>query len=352
MGHSLPPTPDLAELPPPPPDRRGWPWTEGSARVGPSPAAGGAWPSITVVVPSYRQAAFLEETLRSVLLQGYPALELLVMDGGSSDGSVDVIKKYERWLGGWVSEKDGGQSAAINKGWRRARGELITWLNSDDLLLPGWAAAAAGALASSPDVDLVYCDVSVIDGASRPQWVFPGHEPSVERQMVYWRTAFAQQGFLVRRSVIEQDGYLDESLHFAMDTELWLRLSLAGRRARAMGGTFAAFRMHEDAKTANSAHVSLANLLELTERFCRSAPPRFAHLVEPARKRMYWNAALGAYESHDYAAARRFVLRYLRDAGVRALPKAAGMVGFSFLGAQGHKLLALARRARGGDTVP
>src|SRR5262245_33147848 len=104
MGHPLPATPDLAALPPPPADRRGWPWTEGSARVGPAPAAGGVWPSLTVVVPSYQQATFLEETLRSILLQGYPALELLVMDGGSSDGSVDVIKKYEPWLGGWVSE--------------------------------------------------------------------------------------------------------------------------------------------------------------------------------------------------------------------------------------------------------
>lgn len=312
---------------------------------------GGAWPTISVVVPSYQQAAFLEETLRSVLLQGYPALELIVMDGGSKDGSVDVIRKYERWIAAWVSEKDGGQSNAINNGWRRARGELVTWLNSDDLLLSGWAAASAGVLAAAPDVALAYCDVQVIDGDSRPQWVFPGREPSVERQMLYWRTAFAQQGFLVRRQVLEQDGFLDETLHFAMDAELWLRLTLAGRRMQGIPQTLAAFRMHEAAKTANNSNVAIANMLEITERFCRSAPPRHAQLVAPVRRRMYWNAALGAYEARSYGPARRFVLRHLRDAGLSALPRACGMVGFSLLGAPGHELLALLRKARGGDVV-
>jgi glycosyltransferase involved in cell wall biosynthesis len=304
------------------------------------------------VVPSYQQAAFLEETLRSILLQGYPALEVLVMDGGSTDGSVEVIRKYERWLGGWVSEKDGGQSAAINKGWRRAAGQLVTWLNSDDLLNPGWAAASAGVLRDSPGVALVYCDVQVIDGQSRKLWVFPGDGPSVKRQMLYWRSAFPQQGFLVRRAVIEQDGYLDETLHFGMDAELWLRLALAGRRMQGLPRTLASFRLHEAAKTANSADVSIANMLEITERFCRSAPAEYAHLVGPVRRRMHWNAAHGAYEAHNHQAARRFALRHLRDAGLEALPRVCGMVGLSLMGAAGHQLLALARRARGGDRVP
>jgi GT2 family glycosyltransferase len=340
-------TPELGDLPPPPAGKTGWPWTEASARV-----EGAQWPSLTVVVPSYGQAQFLEETLRSVLLQGYPALELLVMDGGSKDGSVDVIKKYEPWLGGWVSEKDGGQSNAINKGWRRAQGDLMTWLNSDDLLQPGWAAATAGVLAVAPDVDLVYCNVQVIDGQSRPQWVFPGDGPSVERQLLYWRSAFPQQGFLVRRAVIERDGYLDESLHFGMDAELWLRLALHGRRMQGVPQTLASFRMHEAAKTANASNVAIANMLEITQRFLRAAPPEYADLVAPVRERMYWNAAHGAYEGRDHGAARRFALRHLRDGGLHALPRVAGMVGLSLLGETGHKLLSLARRARGGDVVP
>jgi hypothetical protein len=340
-------TPELAELPPPPPGKTGWPWTEVSPRVD-----GPQWPSITVVVPSYQQGQFLEETLRSILLQGYPALELLVMDGGSKDASVDVIKKYEPWLGGWVSEKDGGQSNAINKGWRRARGDAMTWLNSDDLLQSGWAAATAGVLAGAPDVDLVYCDVMVIDGQSRPQWLFPGNGPSVLRQMLYWRSPFPQQGFLVRRAVIERDGYLDESLHFGMDAELWLRLMLAGRKMQGVSKPLASFRMHEAAKTANASHVSIANMLEITQRFLRAAPAQYADIVEPVRRRMYWNAAHGAYEGRDHAGARRFALRHLRDEGAKALPRVAGMVGLSLLGEPGHQLLNLARRARGGDVVP
>ena len=92
------------------------------------------WPGITIVTPSFNQAAFVEATLRSVLLQGYPRLEYLVMDGGSTDGSVEIIRRYERWLAGWVSEKDDGQSHAINKGFARAAGEVVAWLNSDDRL--------------------------------------------------------------------------------------------------------------------------------------------------------------------------------------------------------------------------
>src|SRR5882724_1831262 len=170
--------PSLSELPAPPEGRTGWPWTTESPRVDGDPAwAASPPPSITVVVPSYEQASFLEETLRSVLLQGHPDLELIVMDGGSKDGSVDIIRRYERWISSWVSEPDGGQSAAINKGWRRATGRLLTWLNSDDTLLPGWAREMTLALGRDAAVDFAYCDVQVVDRDSRPQWVYGGGEP-------------------------------------------------------------------------------------------------------------------------------------------------------------------------------
>ena len=116
-------SPSLHELPPPPPGRTGWPWTEASAAL---PARygrmAGPWPRISVVTPSFNQARFLEATLRSILLQGYPDLEYFVLDGGSTDGSVEIIKKYEPWLTSWVSEPDGGQSAAINRGLRLSSG--------------------------------------------------------------------------------------------------------------------------------------------------------------------------------------------------------------------------------------
>jgi glycosyltransferase involved in cell wall biosynthesis len=301
-------------------------------------------PSITVVVPSYQQGGFLEETLRSVLLQGHPGLELLVIDGGSTDETLAVIRKYEPWIAGWVSEKDGGQSAAINKGWRRARGELVTWLNSDDLLMPGWAEAAAGAFAADPGLDLVYCDVNVIDQESRFQALFQGNPAVPERILVHWRTPFAQQGFLVRRAVVEANGYVDESLHFAMDTELWLRLILAGRKFHYIARPLGAVRVHPATKTSQLYRVLVTNMLEVTRRFVESAPPNLRGLAEEARRRQHWNAAHINYDNGDHGGARRSALRHLADEGWRALPRVAGMVTLSLLGAQGHELLALWRR--------
>ena len=138
--------PRIEDLPPPPKDRSGWPWTEASDPVPPTMRDGTAWPSITIVTPSYQQAGFLEETLRSVLLQGYPKLEYIVVDGGSTDGSVDIIRSYAPWITRWVSESDDGQSDAINKGFRWATGSILGWLNSDDTYHPGALAEVAEAM--------------------------------------------------------------------------------------------------------------------------------------------------------------------------------------------------------------
>src|SRR5262249_39110767 len=125
--------PSLHELPAPPPGRTGWPWTVASAALPPAMPDGAVWPRVSVGTPSFNQAHFVEATLRSILLQGYPNLEYFVMDGGSTDGSVEIIKKYSPWLTSWVSERDGGQSAAINRGLRLGSGLFTTWINSDDM---------------------------------------------------------------------------------------------------------------------------------------------------------------------------------------------------------------------------
>jgi len=308
--------------------------------------AGIQWPSITVVVPSYQQAAFLEETLRSVLLQGYPNLELLVMDGGSTDGSVEIIRRYDKWIDGWVAEKDGGQTAAINKGWRRAKGECLTWLNSDDVLAPNWARETARVLSSEPDVDIAYCDVQTIDVDSRPLWVYPGQTPTIEQMVIYWKTTFAQQGFLMRRRVLDACGPLDEQRQFAMDTEYWLRLLSAGRKFRHVPQILGRVRLHGATKTSMMHDVHVADLVEVTSDFCQKAPPEMRDLADRARRRLQWNVAHAKYDGRVHVEARKAALRYMREGGWRVLPQASAMVVLSCLGEPGHKALAMFRRLR------
>src|SRR5437773_6556922 len=158
--------PRLAELPPPSAGRTGWPWTQESGWWADSRRRAMAWPRISVITPSFNQGQFLEETIRSVLLQGYPNLDYIIIDGGSTDGSVEVVKKYEPWLTYWVSEPDRGQSHAINKGWQRAHGDVLAWLNSDDTYNPDALRCAAEALQQNPAAGMVYSDMNYIDVSS------------------------------------------------------------------------------------------------------------------------------------------------------------------------------------------
>ena len=127
----------IGKFPLPPPGQSGWPWTSKFERPPDGRTEELTWPAITVITPSFNQSQYLEETIRSVLLQGYPRLQYIVIDGGSTDGSVALIQKYSSWLSAWVSEKDRGQSHAINKGFDIARGDVIGWLNSDDVYAEG-----------------------------------------------------------------------------------------------------------------------------------------------------------------------------------------------------------------------
>ncbi|HEX6924537.1 MAG TPA: glycosyltransferase family 2 protein [Longimicrobiaceae bacterium] len=242
------PHPSLAELPAPPKGKTGWPWTEQSEPLPETLPGGKPWPRISVVTPSYNQARFLEETIRSVLLQGYPNLEYFVMDGGSKDGSQDIIRKYEPWLTGWVSERDRGQSHAINKGWSRSTGEIRAWLNSDDVYQPDALRAAVLALERYPDAAAVFSDCNYVDAEGRLLVRrVPGEVDLLRllRSLVSW---VPQPTSFIRASVLEEVGLLDEEAHFSMDYDLWLRVSLK-HRLQYVNGVWAATRMHEDAKT-------------------------------------------------------------------------------------------------------
>lgn len=246
------------DLPPPPPGRTGWPWTTGSQKLPPARDDGTSWPLVTIVTPSYNQADFLEETIRSVLLQGYPALEYLVIDGGSDDGSRKILEKYEPWLAYWVSEKDNGQSDAINKGFRRAGGDVQAWLNSDDVYFPDTLGEAVRELeAQRTDIliggmerftvnDGEYVVLSRSSGADGvPIHAFPIFQDDAKNEPFH----FMQPPMFWRRWVWERTEGLNEDFHWVMDIEWCTRAVEAGARVGTTRTPFARFRLHGASKT-------------------------------------------------------------------------------------------------------
>lgn len=185
-----------------------------------------AEPLVSVITPSYNQAQFLEATLRSVLEQDYPRIEYIVCDGGSTDGSVEIIRKYADRITWWCSEKDAGQSQAINKGLARATGDIVAWLNSDDCYLPGAISAVVRALAAQPTVGLVYGGLELINARGRRIGEFRTRTYSMADQLTQ-RLTIPQPASFWRMDVVRDVGGVREDLHYAMDFEYWIRI---GRR--------------------------------------------------------------------------------------------------------------------------
>lgn len=208
----------------------------------------GEWPSISLVTPSFGQAVFIERTLKSVLDQNYPALEYVVQDGGSADGTVEILRKYDTALHRWTSEPDGGQTEAINRGFQATRGEIMGWLNSDDLLLPGSLHFVADFFCRHPKVDAVYGHRVLIDEGDREigRWVVPPHDGKV----LTWADYVPQETLFWRRLLWERvGGRVDEGFQFAMDWDLLLRFQEAGARIVRLPRFLGAFRVHTRQKT-------------------------------------------------------------------------------------------------------
>jgi glycosyltransferase involved in cell wall biosynthesis len=181
---------------------------------------------VSIVTPSFNQAAYLEQTICSVLEQDYPRLEYLVIDGGSTDGSVDIIKRYASRLAWWTSEKDSGQAEAINKGMARAQGEIVAWLNSDDYYLPGAVSAAVQAFEQNPEAVLVYGDMLAVDAHGQVINELK-YRPLTLQDLLCFQI-IGQPAVFMRRSAFERAGGLAPDFHFMLDHHLWMRGAMLG----------------------------------------------------------------------------------------------------------------------------
>lgn len=207
-----------------------------------------ALPKITVVTPSYNQGEFLERTIQSVLSQGYPDLEYIVIDGGSTDGSVEIIKEYENRLDYWISEPDRGQPHAINKGFERSTGEILAWLNSDDTYEPGALLAMGRYFREHPELDVVYGDANFIDQQDRVILPING-VPFNANAFIYSGFNIHQVSTFWRGESFFQLGALNEDLHFAMDDELFYRFIKAKARFKYLPISLGNLRRHSESKT-------------------------------------------------------------------------------------------------------
>jgi len=208
----------------------------------------GMLPRITVVTPSYNQGRYLEETIESVLTQGYPRLEYMVIDGGSTDESVAIIQKHAPHINYWVSERDDGQSAAINKGFQRASGDVLCWLNSDDVFLPGALLCVGEAFERNPGADVIMGYTLLVDAEKRIQkcvYNLIGCTVLAKHGVI----PFSQQSMFWRTELMNRVGHLDESLQTSMDTDLWIRFLKSGAKVRCINRYCAAWRLHDACKS-------------------------------------------------------------------------------------------------------
>lgn len=237
---------------------------------------------VSIITPSFNQAPFLEATMQSVLNQDYPDVEYLVVDGGSTDGSVDLIRKYEDRLAWWTSEPDRGQTDAINKGFNRATGDVLAWLNSDDTYEPGAISEAVRYLEAHPEVGLVYGDANFIDENGRVIGTFNARQTDYNRLMrgaVY----LPQQAAFFRAGLWRAVGPLDPTFYFAMDYDLWVRIAKISQLVYLPGRTWANFRLHGAAKSIAADDRCWPEMLRVHRRET-GKPFAFIHLRYLARR--------------------------------------------------------------------
>ncbi len=269
-------------------------------------------PLVSIVTPSFNQGQYIEQTILSVLDQDYPRIEYMVMDGGSTDGTLDVLRRYDDRLV-WFSEPDRGQSHAINKGWQRSQGDILAWLNSDDFYEPGAVQVLVEQFSAHPEAAVVYGDAAYVDASGEFL-----RKASIESSLlpkILVTNVVGQPNAFVARWAVEEIGLLDESLHYVMDYEFWLRM-LGRFQFVHVPKVIANARIHDECKTWGQADQHLSECITLLQRFYSSTSVPAWAVRYRAKAVGYWYTALGSYWAQQgkyRLAAKNFYQAVIRD---------------------------------------
>ncbi len=240
--------PNLKDLPAPPKGKSGWPWTQESQQLPDKMPDGRPWPKISIVTPNYNYAQFIEETIRSVLLQGYPNFEYIIIDDGSIDNSVEIIKRYEKWLTYWTRQPNQGQVNAINKGIRMISGEVFNWINSDDLLNPRCLLTVSSLYCQ--DSSVLICGYCLVFDSEGKRKLLANANLTVENFILHWnrKVIFNQPSVWVPVKAVPKAGLLDNSFEYFFDWDMMIRL-LEIYPVRYTTEVLTQYRIHPTSKT-------------------------------------------------------------------------------------------------------
>jgi glycosyltransferase involved in cell wall biosynthesis len=254
-----------------------------------APRSGEALPTISVVTPSLNQAAFLEQTIQSVVEQAYPALEYSILDGGSTDGSVDIIRRYADRLAFWSSRVDKGQASAVNAGWRLSNGEILAWLNSDDRYVPGALAFVAEFFQAHPEALWFYGTADFVD--ARGVRIGGMGSPFDMQRLLRGDQMIPQPSAFLRRRALDLVGPIDESLRYGMDYDFFIRLARIARPVF-VDRQLSSATMHRDAKTTRDRAIARQETFDIAARYASPAG-RFILTLLSIRARLYHRLPTG-----------------------------------------------------------
>lgn len=238
----------LRDLPSPPQGTTGWPWTEQSQLLPKQMLDASKLPRISIVTPSYNQGKFIEETIRSVLLQGYPNVEYIIIDGGSTDQTIEIIQKYQQYIAYWISESDHGQADALNKGFIKATGDLIGWQNSDDYYYPDAFMYAAQGAINFKEYDVFYGSRNLLNLDGKDSITKDSHMSEFALEQMIPNTNMSNQSTFFRKKIFQEGNFINKSFNHCMDHEFFWRLVFHGYKFIFIPEISACYRLHPACK--------------------------------------------------------------------------------------------------------